>query len=113
MRLHPDELKRKLTIRFDGEAGLDYGGVLCEFFFLLSRQMFSPIYGLFENSTHNTLQISSKSSIMPEHLGIFPIHWSCSCHGSFHQKFMDAFFVGSFYKQILEMKCALEDMECR
>ena len=111
MRLHPDELKRKLTIRFDGEAGLDYGGVAREFFFLLSRQMFSPIYGLFENSTHNTLQISSKSSIMPEHLEYFRFIGRVVAVAVFHQKFMDAFFVGSFYKQILEMKCALEDME--
>lgn len=111
MRLHPDELKRKLTIRFDGEAGLDYGGVAREFFFLLSRQMFSPIYGLFENSSHNTLQISSKSCIMPEHLDYFKFIGRVVAVAVFHQKFMDAFFVGSFYKQILEMQCTLEDME--
>ena len=111
MRLNPDELKRKLTIRFDGEEGLDYGGVAREFFFLLSRQMFSPIYGLFENSSHNTLQISSKSCIMPEHLDYFRFIGRVVAVAVFHQKFMDAFFVGSFYKQILEMKCTLEDME--
>lgn len=111
MRLHPEELKRKLTIRFDGEAGLDYGGVAREFFFLLSREMFSPIYGLFENSSHNTLQISSKSCIMPEHLEYFQFIGRVVAVAVFHQKFLDAFFVGSFYKQILGMKCFLEDME--
>lgn len=35
---------------FDGEAGLDYGGVAREFFYLLSNQMFNPYYGLFEYS---------------------------------------------------------------
>lgn len=111
MRLQPDELKRKLTIRFDGEAGLDYGGVAREFFFLLSREMFSPAYGLFENSSHNTLQISSKSCIMPEHLDYFRFIGRVVAVAVFHQKFMDAFFVGSFYKQILDLKCTLEDME--
>lgn len=111
MKLGPDDLKRKLTIRFDGEAGLDYGGVAREFFFLLSHQMFSPIYGLFEYSTHNTLQISSKSCIIPEHLDYFRFIGRVVGVAVFHQKFLDAFFVGSFYKQILGMECALEDMD--
>lgn len=111
MKLSPEDLKRKLTIRFDGEAGLDYGGVAREFFFLLSHQMFSPIYGLFEYSTHNTLQISSKSCIIPEHLDYFRFIGRVVGVAVFHQKFLDAFFVGSFYKQILGMECTLEDMD--
>lgn len=111
MKASPDDLKRKLTIRFGGEAGLDYGGVAREFFFLLSHQMFSPIYGLFEYSTHNTLQISSKSCIIPEHLDYFRCIGRVVGVAVFHQKFVDAFFVGSFYKLILGMECTLEDME--
>ena len=45
-----DLLKAKLWIEFDGEVGLDYGGVSREWFFLLSREMFNPYYGLFEYS---------------------------------------------------------------
>lgn len=45
-----DLLKTKLWIIFDGEDGLDYGGVAREFFFLLSKEMFNPYYGLFEYS---------------------------------------------------------------
>ena len=111
MRVNPEDLKKKLTIRFEGVAGLDYGGVAREFFFLLSHQMFSPIYGLFEYSGHNTLQISSKSCIMPEHLDYFRFIGRVVGVAVFHQKFMDAFFVGSFYRQILGMDCTLEDME--
>ena len=33
-----------------GEAGLDYGGVAREWFYLLSKEMFNPYYGLFEYS---------------------------------------------------------------
>lgn len=46
----PDHLKAKLWIEFDGEVGLDYGGLTREWFFLLSREMFNPYYGLFEYS---------------------------------------------------------------
>lgn len=48
MRLHPDELKKRIMIKFAGEEGLDYGGVSREFFFLLGHEMFNPFYCLFE-----------------------------------------------------------------
>lgn len=40
----------RLWIEFDGEVGLDYGGVAREWFYLLSKEMFNPYYGLFEYS---------------------------------------------------------------
>ena len=43
-------LKTRLWIEFDGEVGLDYGGVAREWFYLLSKEMFNPYYGLFEYS---------------------------------------------------------------
>jgi E3 ubiquitin-protein ligase NEDD4 len=46
----PDLLKTKLWVEFEGEVGLDYGGLAREWFFLLSKEMFNPYYGLFEYS---------------------------------------------------------------
>jgi len=42
---------------------LDYGGPSREFFFLLSRDLFNPYYGLFEYSANDTytVQISPVS----------------------------------------------------
>lgn len=45
-----DTLKTRLYVVFDGDKGLDYGGLAREWFYLLSREMFNPYYGLFENS---------------------------------------------------------------
>lgn len=45
-----DLLKTRLWIVFEGEEGLDYGGVAREWFYLLSKEMFNPYYGLFEYS---------------------------------------------------------------
>ena len=50
-----DLQKSKLQISFVGEDGLDYGGPSREFFFLLSRQLFNPYYGLFEYSANDTV----------------------------------------------------------
>lgn len=41
MRQTPNDLKKRLMIKFDGEDGLDYGGLSREFFFLLSHEMVS------------------------------------------------------------------------
>ncbi len=113
MALSPEQLIKKLTIRFTGEAGLDYGGVAREFFLLLSHEMFSPAYCLFQYSTHNnyTLQISPQSGINPEHLQYFRFVGRVAGMAVFHQKFLDAFFVSSFYKQILGLTYSLEDIE--
>jgi E3 ubiquitin-protein ligase NEDD4 len=45
-----EALKSRLYVEFQGETGLDYGGVSREWFHLLSHEMFSPYYGLFEYS---------------------------------------------------------------
>ena len=42
MKYQPQELKKRLMIKFAGEDGLDYGGLSREFFYLLSHEMFDP-----------------------------------------------------------------------
>uniref|UniRef100_A0A673Z6B0 E3 ubiquitin-protein ligase n=1 Tax=Salmo trutta TaxID=8032 RepID=A0A673Z6B0_SALTR len=54
----PDILKARLWIEFESEKGLDYGGVAREWFFLLSKEMFNPYYGLFEYSATYVLSLS-------------------------------------------------------
>jgi E3 ubiquitin-protein ligase NEDD4 len=44
MRHSAADLKKKLILKFHGEDGLDYGGLGREFFFLMSKEMFNPIY---------------------------------------------------------------------
>ncbi len=121
-------------IKFDGEDGLDYGGLsryvlaLCpftnqrahlviivyrEFFFLLSHEMFNPFYCLFEYSAHDnyTLQINPASGVNPEHLNYFKFIGRCVGLGIFHRRFLDAYFVVSLYKMILHRRVTLSDLE--
>uniref|UniRef100_A0A3Q3MRB5 E3 ubiquitin-protein ligase n=1 Tax=Labrus bergylta TaxID=56723 RepID=A0A3Q3MRB5_9LABR len=94
----PDVLKARLWIEFESEKGLDYGGVAREWFFLLSKEMFNPYYGLFEYSaTDNyTLQINPNSGL-----------WMAVFHG----KLLDGFFIRPFYKMMLGKQISLKDME--
>ncbi|XP_013421867.1 probable E3 ubiquitin-protein ligase HECTD2 [Lingula anatina] len=41
------DLKKKLKVTFEGEPGLDMGGLTKEWFLLLIRQIFRPEYGMF------------------------------------------------------------------
>lgn len=113
MRQQPNDLKKRLMIKFDGEDGLDYGGVSREFFFLLSHEMFNPFYCLFEYSAHDnyTLQINPHSGINPEHLNYFKFIGRILGLAIFHRRFLDAYFIVSFYKMILKKKITLSDLE--
>jgi len=113
MRQTPNDLKKRLMIKFDGEDGLDYGGLSREFFFLLSHEMFNPFYCLFEYSAHDnyTLQINPASGVNPEHLNYFKFIGRCVGLAIFHRRFLDAYFISSFYKMILKKKVNLADLE--
>ncbi|XP_034751361.1 E3 ubiquitin-protein ligase NEDD4 isoform X10 [Etheostoma cragini] len=110
----PDVLKSRLWIEFELEKGLDYGGVAREWFFLLSKEMFNPYYGLFEYSaTDNyTLQINPNSGLCNEdHLSYFKFIGRVAGMAVFHGKLLDGFFIRPFYKMMLGKQISLKDME--
>ncbi|KAK0201921.1 hypothetical protein DFS33DRAFT_1031492 [Desarmillaria ectypa] len=113
MAQNPADLKRRLLVNFEGEDGLDYGGVGREWFFLLSHEIFNPCYGLFEYSTHDnyTLQINPASGINPDHLSYFKFIGRCLGLAIFHRRFLDVYFVPSFYKMMLGKHMTLADLE--
>jgi E3 ubiquitin-protein ligase NEDD4 len=75
--------------------------------------MFNPFYGLFEYSAHDnyTLQINPHSGVNPEHLNYFKFIGRVVGLAIFNRRFLDAFFVTSFYKLILDRKITIQDME--
>uniref|UniRef100_A0A667WKV7 E3 ubiquitin-protein ligase n=1 Tax=Myripristis murdjan TaxID=586833 RepID=A0A667WKV7_9TELE len=109
-----DCLKARLWVEFEGEKGLDYGGVAREWFFLISKEMFNPYYGLFEYSaTDNyTLQINPNSGLCNEdHLSYFKFIGRVAGMAVYHSKLLDAFFIRPFYKMMLQKPITLQDME--
>jgi E3 ubiquitin-protein ligase HECW2 len=82
MSLSKKELaKSKLYIAFNNEEGLDYGGPSREFFFLLSREVFNPYYGLFEYSANDTYTVQVSSSKKADK---GPFHSAHGLAGLFH-----------------------------
>ncbi|XP_013386514.1 E3 ubiquitin-protein ligase HECW2 [Lingula anatina] len=103
----------KLYIAFHGEEGLDYGGPSREFFFLLSRELFNPYYGLFEYSANDTytVQVSPMSTFVENYKNWFRFAGRCLALAVVHQYLMDAFFTRPFYKALLKLPPSLSDLE--
>ena len=124
----PSDLKKRLVIKLKGEDGLEYNGharfvleqafvpnltLYREFFFLLSHEMFNPIYCLFEFSAHDkyALKINPASGVNPEHLNYFKFIGRVLGLNVFHRRFLDFYFVVPFYKMILKKIVTLADLE--
>lgn len=44
---NPNDLKKQLVVEFEGEQGIDEGGVSKEFFQLVIEEIFNPDYAMF------------------------------------------------------------------
>uniref|UniRef100_A0A183GKC0 HECT-type E3 ubiquitin transferase n=1 Tax=Heligmosomoides polygyrus TaxID=6339 RepID=A0A183GKC0_HELPZ len=72
-RLRPNEWKHRFYIIFQGEEGQDAGGLLREWFSVITREIFNPNYALFITAPGDmvTYMINKASYINPEHLDYF------------------------------------------
>eukprot|EP00126_Sphaerothecum_destruens_P007621 Sdes_comp19919_c0_seq1m12344 len=109
----PLKLKQRLEVKFQGEEGIDYGGLAREWFYLISHEIFNPAYGLFQYSKGGdyVLQINPASSINPNHLSYFAFVGRLMGMAIFHGHHMDGGFILPFYKQILGRKITLKDLD--
>ncbi|XP_048049945.1 E3 ubiquitin-protein ligase HECW2 [Megalobrama amblycephala] len=108
-----DLQRSRLYVSFVGEEGLDYSGPSREFFFLVSRELFNPYYGLFEYSANDTytVQISPMSAFVDNHHEWFRFSGRILGLALIHQYLLDAFFTRPFYKGLLRIPCDLSDLE--
>uniref|UniRef100_A0A8C1HGL2 HECT-type E3 ubiquitin transferase n=1 Tax=Cyprinus carpio carpio TaxID=630221 RepID=A0A8C1HGL2_CYPCA len=108
-----DLQRSRLYVSFVGEEGLDYSGPSREFFFLVSRELFNPYYGLFEYSANDTytVQISPMSAFVDNHHEWFRFSGRILGLTLIHQYLLDAFFTRPFYKGLLRILCDLSDLE--
>lgn len=114
MSANKKDLQRgRLAVLWDTEEGLDYGGPSREFFFLLSRELFNPYYGLFEYSANDTytVQVSPLSAFVDNCHDWFRFSGRVLGLALVHQYLLDAFFTRPFYKALLRMAVALSDLE--
>ena len=110
----PEEMKYgKLSIRFQGEEGVDAGGVTREWFQVMSRQMFNPDYALFipVASDRTTFHPNKLSHINEEHLMFFKFIGRVIGKALYEGRALDCHFSRAVYKRILGQSVSIKDME--
>jgi len=113
VKMRPKDMRKRLMVKFQGEEGLDYGGVAREWLYLLSHEMLNPYYGLFQYSREDiyTLQINADSGINPDHLSYFHFVGRIIGIALFHGHYIDGGFTMPFYKMLLNKSISLIDIE--
>ena len=105
--------RRHIRVQYDTEEGIDEGGLVKEFFFHLSHELFSPSYGLFEYSADGTYSVQvQKNSIYVRNYELwFRFAGRLIGMSLVQQQLMDVFFSRAIIKPILQEPFTLNDLE--
>ena len=109
----PEIKHGKLNVRFQGEEGVDAGGVTREWFQVLAREMFNPDYALFAPcaTDRTTYQPNRMSAVNDLHLSFFKFIGRVIGKAIYDGRLLDAYFTRSFYKHILGKRVDYKDLE--
>lgn len=134
-RRNPEEWKNRFYIVFEDEEGQDAGGLLREWYVIISREIFNPMYALFTVSPGDrvTYMINPSSHANSNHLFYFKfvgrvigksyksfvvrVVCDINCtHNStakaiYDNKLLECYFTRAFYKHILGIEVNTQDME--
>ena len=92
-----------LLVRGVGEEGQDAGGLLREWYIIISREIFNPMYALFCTSPGDrvTYTINPSSHCNSNHLSYFKFVGRMIAKAVYDNKLLECYFTRSFYKHIL------------
>jgi len=108
-----EEWKNRFYIVFEGEEGQDAGGLLREWYVIISREIFNPMYALFTISPGDrvTYMINQLSHCNSNHLFYFKFVGRVIAKAIYDNKLLECYFTRSFYKHILGKSVRYTDME--
>lgn len=105
-------MKGRLHIQFTGERGQDAGGLTREFFIELSREMFNPMYSLFNLSSNgSTYYPNPRSYVEKDHLRYFKFIGRILGKALFDECLLECYFVRSLYKIMIGEDLNFYDLE--
>ncbi|KAK6177350.1 hypothetical protein SNE40_015469 [Patella caerulea] len=112
-RRTPEEWKQRFYIVFEGEEGQDAGGLLREWYLIISREIFNPNYALFRTSPGDrvTYTINPSSHCNSNHLSYFKFVGRIIAKAVYDNKLLECYFTRSFYKHLLGLAVKYTDME--
>ncbi|XP_021341229.1 E3 ubiquitin-protein ligase HUWE1-like isoform X3 [Mizuhopecten yessoensis] len=108
-----DEWKHRFYIVFEGEEGQDAGGLLREWYIIIAREIFNPMYALFSTSPGDrvTYTINPSSHCNSNHLSYYKFVGRIIAKAIYDNKLLECYFTRSFYKHIIGQTVKYTDME--
>jgi E3 ubiquitin-protein ligase HUWE1 len=110
-RRNQEDWKNRFYIVFENEEGQDAGGLLREWYVIISREIFNPMYALFRGSPGDrvTYMINPSSHCNPNHLCYFKfvgrVIGECFAKDLCFQNVQPSFFVRSQPKRSTTTNC--------
>jgi E3 ubiquitin-protein ligase HUWE1 len=106
-------VKERMERVISDEEGQDAGGLLREWYVIISRDIFNPMYALFTVSPGDrvTYMINSASHYNPNHLCYYKFVGRVIAKAIYDNKLLECYFTRSFYKHILGIPVKYTDME--
>jgi len=108
--LPAEQLLHNIHISFIGEEGIDMGGLRNEWFSLLFKQIFDPLYGLFVTNSNYTLSINPNSNIQSDHLSYFSFAGKMVGRAIIDGIHLEHRFSRTIYKTILGQPACIDDL---
>jgi E3 ubiquitin-protein ligase HUWE1 len=110
-----DEMHGRLNVQFQGEDGVDAGGVTREWYQVMARAIFKEELALFTSGGNGvTFQPNPNSMIQNEgvdHLQYFKFVGRFVAKALLDNQILDAYFTRSLYKHLLGEALSYEDIE--
>jgi hypothetical protein len=107
--LDPLTLTRTLHIKYDGETGLDYGGMSRDWFLSLSEEMMSEKFELFVRKGNEYFINHHADSA--QHIERFYFVGTIMGLAIYHGKLFHSYFNFPFYKSVLERDLTMDDLQ--
>ncbi|XP_020293202.1 ubiquitin-protein ligase E3A isoform X1 [Pseudomyrmex gracilis] len=106
---NPSDLKKQLVVEFEGEQGVDEGGVSKEFFQLVVEEIFNPDYGMF--TTQEDTQMTWFNPTSFESDAQFTLIGIVLGLAIYNNVILDVRFPMVVYRKLLGRKGAFTDLE--
>jgi len=108
-----EEMRAKIQVQFQGEEGIDAGGVGKEWYSALAKEIFNPNYALFVQAGGKacTYHPNPMSYVNRDHLQFFQFIGRVLGKAIHDGHNVEAFFTRGFYKHMLGRKVIPADLE--
>eukprot|EP00940_MAST-03C_sp_MAST-3C-sp2_P000233 g233.t1 len=113
MKLKGDQLRKQWRVRFNGEKGLDAGGVTRAWIELVMKSLFNPNNGLFKYSAGDNMSYfinPSSGMLQPKHRLFFRFAGRMIGRTLLFHEIQPCYFVETLYKHMIASPITVKDL---